>query len=322
MVKTIAEIALILKKSKKLAIFCHTQPDGDTVGSAMALCYALRNMGKHADVFCDEEIGENLREFVPQNEVCTDFPSEKYDTFVAVDSADAPRLGRFTEIFEKFPNTVVIDHHMGKPFGKYCHIADYSSTAEIILILLRELKAALDKQIATMLYIGLITDTGNFMHANTNEHSFQAAATLARRGLPLAQLSRVFFRDTTLARSKLIARAVSMIRSYFDGRFCLIYLMQADFDEFGVAKDAVKNIVDNAINIKSALVGISVIEASPNVFKVSLRGKQYDIRSIAERFGGGGHKFASGCQVSGFFEDVADKLTRFVKEKFEEDGIL
>lgn len=322
MVKTIPEIASVLKKSQKLAIFCHTQPDGDTVGSAMALCYALRKMGKTADAYCDEPPTEGMREFLREGEISLEMRGVKYDTLVAVDCGDIFRLGVFSDMFEKHPNTVVLDHHMGKPFGKYCYIADFSSTAEIIFDLLNHLKIDLDRQISTMLYIGLITDTGNFMHANTNANTFAVASDLAKRDIHIAKLSRVFFRDSSFARTKLVGRVISRMRSYYGGLFCLIYVKKSDFDEFGLTEEAAKNIVDYAINIKTALVGISLVEASENVYRVSIRGKEFDIRSIAERFGGGGHKFAAGCQISGFFEDVADKLERFVGERLEEAKII
>ena len=132
----------------------------------------------------------------------------------------------------------------------------------------------------------------------------------------------MFFRDSSYALTKLVGRVISRMRSYYSGLFCLIYVNKSDFDEFGLAEEAAKNIVDYAINVKTALVGVSLVETSPNVYRVSIRGKEFDIRSVAERFGGGGHKFAAGCQISGFFEDAADKLVRYVGERLEEAKII
>ena len=322
MVKTVSELTPIFTKSKSFALFCHTQPDGDTVGSALALAFALRKMGKTADVFCDEDIGEKLKIFVPNNEIKTVLPSKKYDVYVAIDCADLSRIGAFEKDFSLAQNTVVIDHHLGRPFGKHCYIGDFSSTAEIVFSLIKALNIELDTQISTMLYIGLITDTGNFMHSNTNSNTFAVAGELSKHGVKIPQLCRVFFRDTSIGRSKLLGKVLSKMRTFYDGKFCLIFVTENDLKEFGLTQDAAKNIVDNAINIKTALVGISMVESGQNTFRVSIRGKDFEVRSIAERFGGGGHKFASGCVISGFFEDVVDKLVRFVGERFEEDKII
>lgn len=321
-VKTVSELAPIFNNNKSFALFCHTQPDGDTVGSALALAFALRKIGKTADVFCDEDIGEKLKTFVPIDEIKSILPSEKYDVYVSVDCADPGRLGNFESDFIRAKETVVIDHHMGRPFAKYSYIGDFSSTAEIIYSLILSLKIDLDFQISSFLYIGVITDTGNFMHSNTNSNTFAVAGELAKHGVKIPQLCRVFFRDTSIGKAKLMGKILSRMRCYYDDRFCLIYVLEKDLQEFGLTQDAAKNIVDNAINVKTALVGASLVESGENTFRVSIRGKDFEIRSIAERFGGGGHKYASGCVICGFFEDVVDKLVRYVGERFEEEKII
>ncbi len=317
---TINQTAKIIEQCNSIALFCHTQPDGDTIGSGVALYLALKKMGKDVSVFCDDNLGSKISLF-PETSIISKTFSGKYDLYIAIDCGDIFRLGEFSGYFANFSNTLVIDHHISQPYGKYYCSVMYASTAEIVFDILSLLNVELDERIATLLYIGLSTDTGNFAHANTDEKVFDVARQLCKINIDIPYINRVFYKSISFERTKLIGKVLSRIRKYFDGKMCLIYTKQEDLIEFGLDNDASKNLVDYAINIDTAIVGISISERSENVFNVSMRGKDCDVRSVCERFGGGGHKLASGCLISGFFEDVVDKIVRAVGDKFIEEGI-
>ena len=308
---TISQVASILSNKQRIALFAHTNPDGDTVGSCVALCLALRNMGKEVSVFCDSELSDDLLYYSQGVKFNTEF-SGKYDLMVAVDCADILRLGKFDSAYSRFSETLTIDHHGGEYFSKYNCVLEYASNCQIIYELLSELKIELDLPIATGLFVGLCTDTGNFMHINTDSDSFAMASELLKYGVDNERITRTFFKQTSLAKTKLIARALSKLRTYYDDRMVLVYITQSDLNEFGVDFRATSGIVQYAINVDTAKIGVCMTESAPNTFKISVRGKDFVVRNICMEFGGGGHPYAAACVISGFLEDVIEKIVRVV----------
>ena len=308
---TISQVAKLLSDKQRIALFAHTNPDGDTVGSCVALCLALRSLGHHVSVFCDMELSEDMLAYSQGVEFSTTF-NGKYDLMVAVDCADVSRLGKFSGVYDRFVETLTIDHHGGDYFSKYNCVLEYASNCQLIYELLCELKVKIDLPIATSLFVGVCTDTGNFMHGNTDEASFAIAANLMKYGVDNERVSRVFFKQTSLAKTKLIGKALSRIRTFYDDQMTLVYITKSDLDELGVDFRVTSGIVQHAINVDTAKIGVCMTESSPNTYKVSMRGKDFVVRDICMEFGGGGHPYASACVISGFLEDVIEKIVRVV----------
>ena len=308
---TISQVAEILSSKQRIALFAHTNPDGDTVGSCVALCLALRKLGKEASLFCDNDLGETLTAFTQGIQFNRTF-SGKFDLLVAVDCGDIYRVGDFGGVYSRFVETLTIDHHGGEYFSKYNCILPYASNCQIIYELLRELDVELDEPIATSLFVGLCTDTGNFMHGSTDAACYLMAADLCKYGVDNERISRVFFKDVSLAKTKLIGRVLPRIRTYYDDKMVLLFVTKSDLEELGLDFRATSGIVQYAINVDTAKIGVCMTEYSPNVYKVSMRGKDFSVREICQEFGGGGHPFASACMISGFLEDVIEKITRVV----------
>ena len=308
---TTSQVAEILSGKQRVALFAHTNPDGDTVGSCVALCLALKKLGKSVALFCDSDMDEALTQFT-QGETFNCAFSGKYDLFVAVDCGDLNRIGELGPVYARFPETLTIDHHGGEFFSKYNCVLPYASTCQIIYEVLRELNVELDKSIATPLFVGLCTDTGNFMHNSTDSACYAMAADLCKYGVDNERIARAFFKDVSLSKTKLIGRTLSRIRTYYDDKLALLYVTKSDLEEFGLDIHATTGLVQYAINVDSAKIGVCMTEYSPNVYKVSMRGKDFSVREICQEFGGGGHAFAAACMISGFLEDVIDKITRVV----------
>lgn len=309
---TVSSVCKLLLNNNSFAIFAHTNPDGDTLGSCVALALALRSLGKTANLFCDmlpdaklcnsfEEIGQFSQKFFG-----------KYDMFVSVDCGDIFRLGEFASLYDNFGETLTLDHHGGEYFSKYNLVTNYASTSQIIFEVVKQLSVPIDDKLATYLYMGLCTDTGNFSHNNTDKSCFLMASVLCEHNAQMEKVNRVFFKDTTLTETKLLARALSRMRTYYDGKMALMYLTSADLRELGADFSATSGIVQYAINIDTAKAGVMMTEYAPNVFKVSMRGKDFSVRDICREFGGGGHLYAAGCMISGFLEDVIEKIVRVV----------
>lgn len=309
---TAEQTAQLLTKAQSIAIFAHTRPDGDTLGASMALCLGLQQLGKHAKIFCDTQLTPSFIQFDGVSQNVSNTLSGKFDTMVAVDCGDLLRLGEFATDFDKFDNTITIDHHGGEYYSRYNCVESYSSTCRIVDKVLTAMNVNYTQQIATYLFVGLCTDTGNFSHSNADKDSFEFAGRLLNYDVDTQKIVRIFFKDTTLQRTKLLGKILQRMRAYYDDKLMLVYVEQDDLDEFGLDENATEGFVQYAINVQSALVGVSLCQHAPNVYKVSMRGKDFDVRTICQQFGGGGHLFASGCMVSGLLEDVIERIVRTV----------
>lgn len=308
---TIKQAAELMRNSSSVALFAHTNPDGDTVGASIGLMLMLRQLNKRVDVFCDSDLSSRLSSFELTSALKKTFSGNKYDLMVAVDCSDIYRLGDFGGIYNSCRETMTIDHHGDEYFSKYNCVYTYSSTCQIVYEIAQELNIELNANIATYLYLGLSTDTGNFAY-NVNADGLAMASKLCGVGADVERIYRVFFRDTSYSEVKLLARALSRIRSYYDNKMFLLYITTADLQEFGLEPSTTSGIVSYAINISTAKVGVCICEFAPNCYKVSMRGKDYSVRDVCAEFGGGGHMYASGCRISGLLEDVIEKIVRVV----------
>lgn len=305
----IKEIAQLLLDKQRVALFSHTRPDGDTVGATVSLALALKRLGKEVALFCDDAMSNGLRKFELTAAYSTEFFG-KYDLFVAVDCGDLLRLGEFAAVYQRFSETLTIDHHGGEYFSKYNCVLEYASTCQIIYEVIKCLPVEVDQELATYLYMGLCTDTGNFANSNTDKPSFLMAADLCELGADMQKVNRVFFKDTPFAVTRVQGFAASRMREYFGGKLVIIYISAADLAQFGVDATASEGMVQHAIGVETAVAGVSLCEYAPNCFKVSMRGKNFNVRDVCRTFGGNGHIVAAGCEIHGFLEDVIEEVVR------------
>lgn len=308
---TISQAATLLQKNNAIALFAHTNPDGDTIGASVALCLALRRAGKTVEVFCDTELNDKLKRFAQTTVVHKNFFG-KYDLFVSVDCGDIFRVGQYSGAYASFKNTLTLDHHGGEYFSSYNCVLDYASTCQIVYEIMQAGGITIDSEIATYLYMGLCTDTGNFANRNTDSASFLMASELVKLGADIQKVYTVFFRDTSIAETKLIGRVLSRIRSYYDNQMLLLYVTKDDLQQLDLDMSATSGLVRFAIEVDTAKVGVCISEYADDVYKVSMRGKDFSVRKVCEEFGGGGHELASGCMINGMLEEVIEKIVRVV----------
>ncbi len=309
---TIKQCADQIKQCKSIALFAHTNPDGDTVGSTIALCLGLKTLGIGVDIFCDSILGKKLSSFEDTNLISSEMSTKHYDLYVAVDCGDIFRLGEFAGMFDAQKETMTIDHHGGECYSKYNCLYGYASTCQMIFEILNCLNVQIDKTVATYLYMGLCTDTGNFANSNTDSASFAMASELLQCGADFQRVNRTFFKDMQLNELKLHARVLSRMRTFFDNQLILLYVHQKDLDEFDLDSTVTSGLVHYAFNVESAKVAVCVSEHSVDCYKVSMRGKNFNVREVCQYFGGGGHIAASGCMIRGYFEDVIEQIVRVV----------
>ncbi len=309
--KTIAEK---LKMEKSVAIFCHVRPDGDAVGSAVALCLALKGMGKMAKVFCSDAIPERFSYMNGAKEISKVFSGE-YTAFVAVDCADEARMGEMGLEFSKCSNTFNIDHHVSNnKYGKYFYVFDSASNAENIFALIKELGTPVTEEIATALATGIVTDTGNFKHKNVTAKTLYSAAELKEKGADFNKIIYHNFTEQSAERAKLFGIVMSKLRYLLDGKFAVATITQSDIEKSGANPDETEGFIDFVMGVKGVEVGACIMQTGANKYKCSLRSKSADVNAVASRFGGGGHVLASGCQMQGEFEEVIDDLRYAVSQ--------
>ena len=306
---TIEQAAKLLQSASSVALFAHTNPDGDTIGSCIGLKLALEQLGKKVCICCDSEMTSRLKAFEQTEFVSQQFVG-KYELYVAVDCSELSRIGELSSVFSHSRETLTLDHHGGDYFSKYNSIYNYASCCQIVFEIIKALGVEFNAELATYLYLGLCTDTGNFAHNNVDSNCFYMAGELCKFGADIEKVYRVFFRDTTFAETKLLAKALSRIRSYYDGKMFLTYITVADLSELGLDHTTTSGIVSYVIDIAGAKIGVCICEVTPNHFKVSMRGKDFSVRDVCKEFGGGGHVLASGCRIDGFLEDVIEKIVR------------
>lgn len=311
---TLAEIAAVLNQAKTVAVACHVRPDGDALGSGLALCAALENAGKRVYMLCEEQPPERLSIFPAMQKMYCSLPVEinELDLFVAVDSAELARIGVFAAQFAAFKGkTLNIDHHISNPrYAQYNYVLpDSTATCEIMPEVLKAAGMDITKDIADLLALGLLTDSGNFSHRDVSAKTFQVAAVLRECGADICDIGYQMFTKQTKARALLYSRVIGGMRFALDDKLAFLTVTQKDFEETGTDKSQTEGFVDFPLSIDGVEVSIALMEVKKNQYKASLRSRSVNVNAVADKFGGGGHVLASGCMLFGEYEEVIDRLT-------------
>lgn len=308
----IEDVIVQLNKSSRIAVFCHARPDGDALGGGLALTLALKNLGKTAYMCCEDVPPEKFSYLPAMKLVGTEIPQVEYDLFVTVDCADVTRLGVFAKRFSKFKkNTVNIDHHISNgSFANFNFVKVCPASCEIITAIIRAAGWEITEEIANLLMLGLITDSGNFTHQDVTAQTFETAAYLRGKGADVNKINYQMFSRQPKERALLYGRVMNNIRFGLDGKLTFIVISAKDMEECGADKSLTEGFVDFPLTIDGVEVSISLMEFKKEQYKASLRSKgKVNVNAVASVFGGGGHVLASGCMLFGTLEHVIDKLT-------------
>lgn len=314
---SLTEVAALLKNARSIAVACHVRPDGDALGSGFALMLALKNAGKKAYMLCEEELPERLNIFPCMNEYYASLPVDvsSIDLFVTVDCADVNRIGKQTQSYFAFDgDTLNIDHHISNPrYAKYNYVfPDSTATCEILPEVFAAAGFAITQEIADLLAMGLLTDSGNFSHQDVSAKTFSVAATLKACGADIYEIGYKMFSWQTKARALLYKRVINSMRFALDDKLVFLTVTQKDFQETGTDKSQTEGFVDFPLSIDGVEVSVALMEVKKGQYKVSFRSRGVDVNAVAEKFGGGGHILASGCMITAGYEEVIEKLTRAV----------
>lgn len=304
------------KKAKKqllsnddIMIFCHRNPDGDTLGSGYGLCYALRSLGKKAKVVCFDKLPSKF-------EYLRDFDEEFTPKFFV--SVDIASEGLFGEMPAKI--NLAIDHHPSNTlFAENTLLEpEAAATCEVIYKLIKELKVKITPQIATCLYTGIATDTGCFKFSNVTPETHFIAGELIKCGADFKKVNKEIFETKTMGLVSLEAEVLNNLKFFCDNKVALIAVTLQMLEKSGVMETELDGITGIPRQIEGVLVGVTVKQRTENEYKISVRSSEsLDASEFCKRFGGGGHARAGGCSIFGTLEEVINTLTTALAEELE-----
>ena len=300
---TRAEAAGFLLSHDNFAILTHRRPDGDTVGSAAALCLGLRQLGKNAWVLENPEVTDRFAFLL---EGLTKEAAEETDTVVSVDVASPGMLPKCFEIY-KDRVALRIDHHESATSFTPAELVDgdSASCAELVCDVLTILGIQLDKAIATAVYVGMSTDTGCFRFANTTSHSFMIAAICAQTGVEIYKLNQELFETNSLSKLRLHAWMIEHLDIFDDGKLAIVAIPRAVEELLGVTDDDVDNISSYPRTVEGVCMAATLRQSKTGETKLSVRAiPGYDAAAVCAHFGGGGHKGAAGATTSLSLEEA------------------
>lgn len=313
------KIANLIKRSRKVAIVGHVNPDGDCIGSCTALLQAIRKSGRVCNVYLDASVPKYI-EYLMYDDYVTD-ANINYDLCIALDCADRSRIADVKGIFENASKTASIDHHITNTgFADVNYIdANASATGEIIYELLTKyFKVKLDKGIATSIYSAISSDTGNFKFANTKARTHIIASKLMEYDIDVAEINRRIFDTHSMAQLTLMGEFASNLESYYDGKVVVGYLTWKMVDKYGLTFEDADYLVSIPRSVEGAEVSVFMKVKSPEEIKVSLRSNgDADVSKVASAFGGGGHVRASGATFNCPYDEALDKVLNEIAKELE-----
>ena len=298
-----------IERAESVALACHVGPDGDALGSLMAMHHLCRANGKPSMASWSEPfVVAPHYTFLPGLDLTTkpaDFPKSP-EVMVTFDSGSMDRLGDLRTAAEAAGELIVLDHHASnKCYGSINVVdPDAAATAVVVRRLASALGWTLTRDVAICLYTGLVTDTGRFQYANTTPDVFRMAEELSEFDLPIAAMTRQLFEEHRFCYLQLVAACLERADLDRDRRFVATWVTMDDLARFGVELEETEGLIDVIRRTSEAEVSC-VLKETPEGIRVSLRAiSSVDVGSIALLFGGGGHKFASGFTAPGTVAEV------------------
>jgi phosphoesterase RecJ-like protein len=313
-------VADAIRDHERFLVTTHENPDGDALGSLLAMKLALDQLGKDTVItlYGDGPLPQEYA-FMPLAELGRRWPDDVSErVLLALDCANESRIGD-PEVLGRVPLSIDVDHHHDNTrFGQINLIdPDASSTGEVLRDLFRELGVDLTPEIAEALYIALVTDTGRFQYANTTPKALRLAAELVEAGADVHRIFQGVYESVQFAKLKLLARALERAQVYEGGRIVVSFLLRTDFAEVGAAEPYSEGIIDFLRAVEGADMAVLIREPPRQdgpTRRVSLRASidELDVSAIARKSGGGGHPQAAGFSSEASIEEITD----FVRREF------
>lgn len=314
----------LVKDAETIAIAGHVNPDGDCIGSTLAMYNYLKHTGKAIDVYL-EPIGREFKE-LPGSDVIKNKAEDKvYDVFFMMDLGDTDRIGVASKLFETAKKTICIDHHITSKgvADENFILPKLSSTCEVLFEMMDV--DLINKDVATCLYTGIIHDTGVFHHNCTSKRTMEIAGELMAKGIDFGHIIDHNFYSRTFKQNQVLGRCLMESLILWDGAGIVSYVTQKELDFYMVGNNDLGGIIDQLRLTEGVKVAIFIHEKEPHTYKVSMRTTvpDIDVSNVAAFFGGGGHKMAAGCTISsGKVHDVINNITKQLQFQLLEKGYI
>jgi phosphoesterase RecJ-like protein len=327
MIDPCKQIRDLLRNEKTFLVLSHYRPDGDAVGSQLALAILLKNLGKKVEAWNDDEVPAKFR-FLPHSDLIRQSPSEPkdFDVVIAIDTSNWQRLGTTAQRIGNKKHLVNIDHHISnEKFGQINWIVpEAPASGQIVYDLLKRGGFPMTREIATCLFAAISTDTGSFSFANTTAESLRVAAELVDAGVDVGEVCRHVYESYPYARLQLLQMALADLKLAEHGQVAYCWVTNEMYDESGAKREDTEGLIDYARSIDGVLVAVLFEElAEPRKFRISLRSKhpKIDVNAIARHFGGGGHREAAGARMTGEPHDIEQKILAAIRSALHQAGL-
>jgi len=306
---TVAEIAALLTQRRPTAIFIHSHPDGDAIGSGLALSLALEQREQFVPVVCADSLPTRYQFLPATDRLTTEVPAD-FEVAVVLDAADRQQLGTVAEALDQAQTVVWIDHHCTNQERADIEYIDSHAPATALLVrpIIEAMGVTVTPDMATCLYTGLATDTGFFTFENTSAQALYAGAQLAREGVDPHGIAQAVNKQHKLPALRLQGRALASLRSAADGRIVYAALTPEDFSAAQAESEDTEGIIDLLKTVDGSEVQVLFKAVRHNCWRISLRSSVIDVAAIAQEFGGGGHVAAAGCTVTGSLPEVRARV--------------
>mgnify|MGYP002601308537 FL=1 len=315
------KLETMIDQAGKIVILGHVNPDGDCVGSCLAVYNYIKEWDSTKAVTVRLERAPSKFSYLSGfDAIETEAGEETYDLCICLDSSDEERLGDFKSCFDRSAKTICIDHHITNRGYAQENVIDghASSACEVVYGQLDE--SRISKHVAECIYTGIIHDTGVFKYSNTSRKTMEIAGRMMEKGIDFGTIIDGSFYKKTYMQSQILGRALLESITFLDGRCIFSVVRKKDMDFYGVEKSDLDGIVDQLRVIDGIECAIFLYETGIHQFKVSLRSNSIvDVSRIAAYFGGGGHVRAAGCTMSGSVHDVVNNLSAHIAEQLERE---
>lgn len=314
---TLDNILEEIKKAETIVVLSHESPDGDAVSSSLSVMHALAQTGKKVDVVIPEY--SKIFEFLPGAEnILKNGKEEPYDLAISVDCTDLKRLAGGNEYFETAKRTIEIDHHSVNAMFADLNYVDPVAPAccQVLAALFEYYSIQITPELATCILTGIVTDTGGFQWGGVSAETFEFAAELLRKGAKLKDICRIALRNKSKAHCELEKITYDRLEFFEDGKISFAYLSLEDYEKAKAEMGDDEGLVELIRDIQGVEIAILLKEKEgANGYKASLRSHEtINVSDVCMMLGGGGHRGAAGCFVSGTLEQAKNKILNAAKQ--------
>jgi bifunctional oligoribonuclease and PAP phosphatase NrnA len=305
------KIKQAIEAGNRFLVSTHIDPDGDALGTAFALYFALKSLGKTASVYLKDGIPYRYKFLPKPDRLIHHIPKDEFDTVIVVDCGDLDRIGDESTALNDVKCLINIDHHETNDAFGQINILDEraSSAAEILYLILKALNVEFNYDIAINLYTAILTDTGSFRYDSTTQRAFKICEEMTDHGVLPSFVAGQVYESHPKERFQLLCFVLGTLEFFIDDRIATAFVTKEMFEKTGTNREYSEGFVEQIKEIRSVEVACMFREIGDQTYKVSMRSKGgMDVASVAKHFGGGGHQKAAGCTIEGSIDEVKNKL--------------